>query len=281
MELNYFLDLQHLCDVNPKNFDTFFRFVFDVVRLSKSYNVKEITESFFRDDDNNFNNYTHRSKQPLFNLIFSGNDELHNRIIPNLWSCFTGCNPDSLKFGPFAEDTRFIYPNARFCTEKNNLHPWNLSEIGHYHFFRNYHLLEKVYSSECDDFIPLYIPNCPLTKSALTSFKKLGRDDRSGVMSDLKKLNDFISNEWTNGEFPIDSFAKNTGVDASDESETTKNNPKLNRQRRFSIPGIGSIYCFLHIKVSNTYRIHFYPDSKTRKAHIAYVGPHLKTSTNR
>lgn len=113
----------------------------------------------------------------------------------------------------------------------------------------------------------------------MKAYKILSYDDKRTLIDDLEELDGYISRKWENNTtFPIEDFSKITGVDASDESDTTKTNSKLKRQRLFSIPDLGSIYCFHHIKISNTYRVHFYADPNTKKAYIAYVGKHLRTA---
>ena len=276
MELNYHLDLLHLCNVNAKQIAPFFRFAFDVIESSQRYTNETIKENFYKNDDILLHH--HKSGKPLAQLIFEGNGELANRIIPALWNIFHSTNnSDEIKYGEVINGLPDLHPNAKLTTiSTGNI--WELSNIGHYHFFRNYHIKQKILSSDCEKYIQIYLPKIELTKKALTQYKNMSIDDKLIIISDLKKLDNYITKSWKNVDFPIDRFSKETGVSASDESDTTKQNPTLKELRKFKIPNFGSVYCFLHIKISNTYRIHFYPDGVNKKVYIAYIGKHLKTA---
>lgn len=277
MDLNYYLDLLHLCNVNAKQFDSFFLFAFEVKQISQRIANDTIKEHFFK-NDNVLIQHHHKSGKTLAQLIFEGNGELANRIIPALWSSFQSVqNTDAIVYGEVIEGLSKLHPNARLTTI-NTGNIWELCNKDHYHTFRNYHIEQKILSSDCEKYIQIYLPKIEFTRKALTQYKNMGNDDKVSIVSNLNKLNNFITNNWKNGDFPIDYFSRITGVAASDESDTTKQNPKLKELRKFSIPSIGSVYCFLHIKVSNTYRIHFYPDVVNKKVDIAYIGKHLKTA---
>ncbi len=277
MDLNYYLDLLHLCNVNAKQFDSFFMFAFKVKEISQRFANDIIKEHFFKNDDVLIQ-HNHKSGKPLAQLIFGGKGELANRIIPAVWNSFhTVKNTDEIKYGQVAEGLPYLHPNAKLTTlTTGNI--WELCNTNHYNTFRKYHIEQKILSSDCEKYIQIYLPKVELTRKALAQYKIMGNDDKVSIVSDLNKLNKFITIDWMNGDFPVDCFSSVTGVAASDESDTTKRNPKLKELRKFSIPNIGSVYCFLHIKVSNTYRIHFYPDVVNKKVYIAYIGKHLKTA---
>lgn len=285
MNLSYYLDLGKLCKTSPNQMESFFRYAFDIYLESCALKDNEIEESFIRDDDVNFTSYMHKSGKPLHEVVFNSySGEVFNRIIPAIWSNFIAKDNtfiNKISYGELSPGCGIIHPNAKLTIQKAPSTLWLISEKGHYYAFRNHHIKEKTLSADCEAFLLILLPEIIFTKKALASYKKLSRDDKKNLLSDLEKLNNFTVNDWRNGNFPIDVFSKYTGVNASDESDSTKKDPKLKEQRYFSLPGIGSKYCFLHIKMSNTYRIHFYPDINTRKIHIAYIGKHLKTAKNR
>ena len=281
MDLNYYLDLIALCNVSQKQRDAFFRFVFDVMTLASQNNCEEIKEHFFKDDTVLING-KNKFGIPLHDLIFQGSGEIANRIIPIVLKGFlTAYNLDGVQFGHISDDMPQLHPNAKLTTPRNARELWELYEKNHYQAFRSYHVLQKVYSNDCEKFISKILPSIELTKKAIGQFKRLAKNDKEKIISDLRILNDFVNTGWKKGTFPIDDFSAKTGVAASDESEKTKNDPKCRDQRLFHIPNIGSVYCFLHIKISNTYRIHFHPNSADNKVYIPYIGKHLKTSKYR
>lgn len=285
MKLTYYLDLEKLCNANLTQIETFFRFVNDVFMESCALKANEIAEYFIRDDDSCFMNHNHTSGKALYEIIFdSSKGDVFNRIIPVIWHCFEAQDSSFIKrlsMGKISPNCETLHPNAKLTIKSRPREVWHIETKNHYYDFRYHQIREKILSSDCENFFPLFIPKIILTKKALASYKKMGRGDKNSIISNLKKLNGYVDEYWRSGDFQIDDFSKSTGVRASDESESTKNDPKLKNLRYFSIDGIGSVYCFLHIKVSNTYRIHFYTDKNSRIVHVAYIGKHLKTATNR
>lgn len=64
---------------------------------------------------------------------------------------------------------------------------------------------------------------------------------------------------------------KKLGINASDESDTTKNT--YGHSRDFHFPGGIVIRCYHHLKFGNGIRLHYYVDSVA--FHIGYIGSHL------
>ncbi len=283
MNLSYYLDLDSLCNANANQMEHFFRFAFETLSASQDQKDSLFEESFLRNDENYISSLRHKSGKFLYDLIFCNNSgEIFNRIIPTILRTFKPYNSQVIDNIQYGEEDGKILPNAKLVTLQKNKCLWLLSELNHYYEFRRHQTYGKVLSNDCDVFLVAYLPNVSFTKKALIAYKKLSYDDKRTLIGNLKKLNDYTSGKWkNNATFPIEDFSKFTGVDASDESETTKANPKLKGQRLFSIPDLGSTYCFHHIKISNTYRVHFYADPKTKKVYVAYVGKHLKTAKNR
>jgi hypothetical protein len=283
MNLSYYLDLKSLCNANTKQMELFFRLAFDILVESQNFSDSLFEESFIRDDDDDVLLLNHKSGQSLYEIFFyTFSGEIGNRIIPNILQNFGSQNSKINDKIPYGEENGKIYPNAKLATPQKTKYLWLLSELAHYYEFRQHHIYDRVLSNNCDEFIVAYFSNIYFTKDALKAYKILSYDDKRTLIDDLEELDGYISRKWENNTtFPIEDFSKITGVDASDESDTTKTNSKLKRQRLFSIPDLGSIYCFHHIKISNTYRVHFYADPNTKKAYIAYVGKHLRTAKNR
>lgn len=285
MNLLYYLDLEKLCNFSTPQIEMFFRFVYDVFTESCSLKERQILESFIRNDDDDLLRYNHKSGVSLLEMIFnSSTGEVFNRMIPAIWNRFEAKDStfiSKIPYGKLSPEACVLHPNARLTSKSYPREVWHIEAKDHYYDFRYHQIKDKVLSSDCDNFLPLIIPKIIFGKKAIASYKKMGKPDMNTIISDLEKLNEYVNAHWTSREFQIEDFSKSTGVDASDESDSTKNDPKLRKLRCFSIDGIGSVYCFLHIKISHTYRIHFYPDKMSRLIHVAYIGKHLKTATSR
>lgn len=289
MTLKFFLDLKSLCRVNMSQIGLYFEESFKILEASNLRHDTDkqfVEELFVRNNDDIVSDFNHKSKKPLYEAIFSQpSSEITNRLIPSVLCRFSPLDEEYINlinYGVDEDNAEILYPNAKVTAEVNPLRLWHISTLDHYKNFREYHIKEKILSSSCDkDTFKVYLPKMILTAKSLESFRTLSNDDKELILRDLIKLNEYVSKNWLQGNFQVLDFAKTTGVDASDESDTTKNDPKLKRKRLFSIPDIGSEYCFLHIKISNTYRIHFYPDKQTHNIYIPYIGAHLKTARNR
>ena len=101
----------------------------------------------------------------------------------------------------------------------------------------------------------------------------------SQVIESLTVLNRFTE-KWQEGEVSHYStdVLQQIGLNhrVSGESQSVSNNPALRMQREFWLPIGVKAYFEHHIKLSMGYRIHFYPDSETKKLYVGYIGPHLK-----
>jgi len=105
----------------------------------------------------------------------------------------------------------------------------------------------------------------------------------STILSQVKQALQFLSQfavAWERDEithYSTDSL-RGCGLPfkISGESSTVKLNPTLRKLREFYTPS-GVKVCFeQHVKMSDSYRLHFYPDSDTKKVYVAYIGPHLR-----
>lgn len=111
-----------------------------------------------------------------------------------------------------------------------------------------------------------------------TKIKNLGAEARR-IFERLTELDRYLSLYWK-GDFDEYDVAQKTSLTITDESDTTKRTPKFRDKRYFNIPGVGGVYCFLHIKTGNGMRYHIYPDEAKRIVYIPYIGPHLPTKKN-
>jgi hypothetical protein len=89
----------------------------------------------------------------------------------------------------------------------------------------------------------------------------------------LKVLDNMIENN--NKELTLHDVRACTNLDISDESISVKQNPKLNRHRRFFYNDAYRFFWY-HIKnFSNAYRLHFLVEDN--KIVVGYIGKHLPT----
>lgn len=94
----------------------------------------------------------------------------------------------------------------------------------------------------------------------------------------LNVLEQFCS-AWTVGEYVEyrHEYLRELGMEAevSGESSTVRNHPKKMKERMFWLDDGRHVFCENHVKLPDGYRMHFYPDSETKRIYVAYLGPHL------
>jgi hypothetical protein len=99
------------------------------------------------------------------------------------------------------------------------------------------------------------------------------------VKESLTALNIFCEN-WKNNNYQAYSTdnLRQSGLNrqVSGESETVHNNPELRALREFYLPDGNKKMFENHIKLSEGFRIHFYPEISSKKIFIAYIGKHLR-----
>lgn len=101
------------------------------------------------------------------------------------------------------------------------------------------------------------------------------------VKESLSSLNSFCE-KWADEAYECyrHELLREVGLNhkVSVESDTVMRDFRLKGQREFWLPE-GRKECFEnHIKLSNGYRVHFFPDNKTKHIYVGYIGPHLKLS---
>ena len=99
------------------------------------------------------------------------------------------------------------------------------------------------------------------------------------VKESLSSLNTFCE-KWRDGTYESyrHELLRDVGLNhkVSGESETVMRDPRLKGQREFWLPEGRKEVFENHVKLSNSYRLHFFPDSQTRRVYIGHIGPHLK-----
>lgn len=99
------------------------------------------------------------------------------------------------------------------------------------------------------------------------------------VRESLTVLNSF-GKAWKDAEVTeySDKGVQNAGLShrVSGESASVLTNPSLRKEREFWLPTGIKVVFEKHIKISNGFRIHFYPDNECRIIYIGYIGPHLR-----
>ena len=94
----------------------------------------------------------------------------------------------------------------------------------------------------------------------------------------LRVLDSFVE-KWRKDAtiFYSDENLRNSGLEhkVSGESDTVKNKEKLRKQREFRLPTGIKLFFEKHVKLSEGYRLYFYPDESEKVIYIGYVGSHL------
>jgi len=94
----------------------------------------------------------------------------------------------------------------------------------------------------------------------------------------LNALNSF-SKKWLGELVPDYSHnrIKGEGLNhrVSGESSSVNNDPRKREKRMFYLPDGRKEYFENHVKLAQGFRLHFYPDSNSKKIYVAYIGPHL------
>lgn len=99
------------------------------------------------------------------------------------------------------------------------------------------------------------------------------------VKATLSALNSF-SEKWQHHQIDKYSddglFALGLGHPVSGESANVIQDPSLRKEREFWLPEGRKVLFVKHVKIAKGFRIHFFPDTDTRKIYVGYIGPHLK-----
>lgn len=94
----------------------------------------------------------------------------------------------------------------------------------------------------------------------------------------LNILDQFCA-KWNSGEYVEyrHEYLRDLGLAAevSGESASVNNDARKKNERMFWLEDGRHVYCENHVKLSDGYRMHFYPDSEEKRIYVAYLGPHL------
>ena len=84
--------------------------------------------------------------------------------------------------------------------------------------------------------------------------------------------------EWKEGGFDKDMLPSK----ASPESASVRKDKRLSAMRIFTMPNGDEAYCEWHLRLTpDAWRLHFYPDTSTRKIVVCYIGKKFPTSKYR
>ncbi len=123
-----------------------------------------------------------------------------------------------------------------------------------------------------------YLENCGKVREQLVHWSA-SNTIFTQVIESLTVLNSY-SEKWFEGAIEIFSYdsLRELGLNhkVSGESDSVKNTPSLRKEREFWLLSGVKNFFESHIKISNGYRIHFYPDPTTKSIFIGYIGAHLK-----
>lgn len=244
----------------------------------KTLNVLIETESDVLDHflyDASFWSVVLEDKNELVTAVFTSlqDEQFKRAILPRMLKRLTWCTT------PF-KDVNDL--NANYTDYRNAL--WgirftdcalnHLSSIEQYRNYRNLSI-ENIGPNQLLLNKTTIFKQLVITKDAERQIIGYGTSDKyKQIISHLKMLNTYICTYWHSGEFSLDSLNSNSGIVASDESDTVKQKEHLRRHRCFNLPKLGTTYCYFHIKFGDI-RIHFYPNKKNLKVYIAYIGKHL------
>jgi hypothetical protein len=163
---------------------------------------------------------------------------------------------------------RFTTPSRRLLTLKKE-----------YETFRSYYARVNVTGRNFEKCCKVLLKRIIIGEIAIDNVRSYGKEVGQ-ILEDLIALDKYICEFWINGSFDERDAQAKTSIVISDESNTTKSNPRYKNKRHFSIPGIGGRDCFLHIKSGDGKRFHIYPDERTKIIYVPYIGPHLPTRSN-
>lgn len=150
---------------------------------------------------------------------------------------------------------------------------YTLSTAQDYLRFRHTTIFNLLNENTFRELKSLLFKNLIFSDDAIEQITHVGDKNFHQLVSRLMDLERYNA-QWTIGAFSTKDINAKTSLNVSDESDSVKGNEKLSRERLFSLPNIGSKYCFLHIKTGD-YRFHFYPNEENHRIYMAYIGPHL------
>lgn len=247
------------------------------------YNIQELnsiiaksgTECHFYKNEN-FESFPMK-KGTVGDFLFGSqiNPQLSMRVIPLLLKRLSSIPEDFLqicdmdRLWPMSNNTIYgpHFDSADTCFYIKNEHEFNV--------FRSHVFLTTVSEENFDRYCRFYLTNVKLTKEAL-KMSNIYRYQVKEIFKLFVDINKCLCEVSDFSSFSIKNALLEMGIDISDESDSVKQNPKLNSTRLFKIPNIGSICCFHHIKIGDL-RMYIHFDKQNGIIYVPYIGRHLST----
>ncbi len=268
----------------------------------------ELCEGYFWQDwYNRFNDETNKdlcrafrsiqTSQPYFSM-----DDINNNIVLFEVEYQGSTQYDALKAACWHDAPITSFPTSLIwedsplqifirMLEQNGELNEEKDDIRNFYSLAVYESIESVFLSERNDLLKkaadLYnqwgflFPNLQYCGKVQEQLLNWSQKDSifSQVVESLTILNKF-SQKWKEGN--IGSYSheilREIGLNhqVSGESDSVINNATLRKQREFYLPVGVKKFFENHIKLTNGYRIHFYPDLDSKTLFIGYIGKHLK-----
>lgn len=96
---------------------------------------------------------------------------------------------------------------------------------------------------------------------------------------DSLNIFELFCTKWKNGEYADyrHEYLRDLGLAAevSGESASVSNDSRKKKERMFWLDDGREVYCENHVKLPDSYRLHFYPDASEKRIYVAYLGPHM------
>lgn len=226
----------------------------------------------------NFQNRPFDKKRSIQDFFCGLSPYIQNRLLPSILRrikdidhCYYGLQDMDEE----CTKTANAFLGPKFSTSSERL----LTNQQDYWAFRAYHSTHNVTGKNFGQCCKIALKNVVLLDDAIESVKSIGKE-AAQVFDDLFALDQYIENNWKRGTFDVIDAQAKTNFVITNESKTTINNPKFSRTRLYNIPGVGSKYCFIHIKSGNGKRIHLYPDESTRTVYVPFIGLHKTSKKN-
>ncbi|WP_262152295.1 hypothetical protein [Chryseobacterium foetidum] len=115
-------------------------------------------------------------------------------------------------------------------------------------------------------------PNLTFCGEVKNQILKIGKSSHFNQIIDRLKEFDAAVSKWDKGDFSYRDINNKYSLRISPETNQTMSN--YGNERLFSLPEGGTEYFELHIKTGDL-RFHFFPQNKSRKVFVGYIGPHL------
>lgn len=242
--------------------------------LNKALLRKDKNETFY--EDYSFYTIEYSDGLSLYAKLAQSHKDLTNRVMPNMLK--------RMKHTSKISDDIAQLIAAHTEAWANCLWGWCAVEdrnyICSYDFFcsnRKAIARSVINGTIFIDLSSLLFDRIHISSSAMRQICNLGSGgDFLKVVDAICSLDLYNSNTWNTGSFQVRTLQKEYNVTISDESDTVKRTPRLRAQRYFKVSEkIGSQYCFYHVKLDDTMRMHIFPEESERVIHITYVGAHL------